>query len=70
MEEKLKSLGWSCHRCSCPGIKGYDCANSKYKGVIITIRGTLFRIIKNSLIVESGQNPSMLEEKMKKHELI
>jgi hypothetical protein len=68
MKEKLISLNWSCVPCSCPGAVGYDCANKLYKGVLIKIKNSSFKILKNGLAIDSGHNYE-LEAKLKKNEI-
>lgn len=70
MKKYLESKGWKCLPCSCPGKKGFDCMHSKFRGVVINSKtDNNFRIVKNSLVIESGFG-YQLEQKLKLHGLV
>jgi hypothetical protein len=69
MKEKLEAAGWKCHPCSCPGAKGFDCAHSSFKGNVIQLRGTRFRIVRKSVVIESAFAYE-LEDKLLYHDLL
>jgi hypothetical protein len=64
MQDKLIAMGWKCVKCSCPGGKGVDCANDKYRKYLITIRDNFFRILENGMVIDSGHS-YQLDKKLK-----
>jgi hypothetical protein len=70
MKEQLQSLGWTCSPCNCGGGKGFDCVNTNHRGIVISSKThNFFRIVKNSMIIETGWAYE-LEGKLKKHGLL
>lgn len=63
---RLKTEGWRCTVCGCPGKKGYDCATQKNRWVYIKLGPATFKIIEKGHIIESG-HLYQLEAKMKEH---
>lgn len=66
MKEVLQQQGWSCKKCNCPGVKTDDCSHASFRGFLIKIRSTSFRIFKSGMLIESGHNYT-LTDNLKKH---
>lgn len=67
MKELLQQQGWKCAPCGC-GNGGIDCSSRAYRGYVIKLRGTTFRLFKTGLAIASGHN-YQLKETLQKNEI-
>jgi hypothetical protein len=65
----LESNGWSCKSCSCPGAKSYDCFNKNFRGMMIKLKPSVFRISRMGLTLTATVYSNFLE-KLNEHEII
>jgi hypothetical protein len=67
MKELLQQQGWKCAACGCNN-GGIDCSSRTYRGYVIKLRSTSFRIFNRGLSIASGHN-YQLKEALQKHSI-